>query len=309
MADLKYIKGVRTRYRNILENELQRCASLIDSDIELNAKEEILMKVNKCIKTLDVYREKLEDKSKELCCAIDDSDEDLVGEILNEDGILCEQVISSRIELEEFKDSILDQQIKHEERFDQSTVEKGDHLVKLQSEMQKMVMDQMKLQQEYFERQEKGRHDQSTVKLPKLEMIQFDGDKIKWTKFWDTFDCAVHSNKKLSDVEKLTYLMSKLTGEAKKTISGLALSNGNYRVAVKLLQERFSRKQEIIDLHYSHLMNTPRPEDTTESLRSFLNEIQRHLRSLEVLNQDVNQAVFVSMIKSKLPTKVLVNLK
>ena len=57
------------------------------------------MKVNNCIKTLDVYREKL-DKSKELCCAIEDSDEDLVSEILT--GILCEQVISRRIELGEF---------------------------------------------------------------------------------------------------------------------------------------------------------------------------------------------------------------
>ena len=54
--------------------------------------------------------------------------------------------------------------------------------------------------------------------------------------FWDTFECAVHSNKKLSDIEKLTDLMSKQTGEAKKTISGLELSNDNYAVAVKLLK-------------------------------------------------------------------------
>ena len=71
------------------------------------------------------------------------------------------------IEHQQFKDSILGSKLKHEERFDQSNVEEGEQLVHLQTEMQKMVMDQMKLQQEFFERQEKGRHDQCTVKLPK----------------------------------------------------------------------------------------------------------------------------------------------
>ena len=49
--------------------------------------------------------------------------------------------------------------------------------------------------------------------------------------------------------------------------------------------------------------------NTTYSLRFFLDKIQRHLRSLEVLGQDINQDVFVSMVKAKLPHDVLLQLE
>ena len=45
------------------------------------------------------------------------------------------------------------------------------------------------------------------------------------------------------------------------------------------------------------------------SLRLFLDKVQRHLRSLEVLKQDINQDVFVSMIKAKLPQAVILQLE
>ena len=43
-------------------------------------------------------------------------------------------------------------------------------------------------------------------------------------------------NESLSDVEKLKYLNSKLIGEAKLAVSGLLLSNENYKVAKELLK-------------------------------------------------------------------------
>ena len=47
-----------------------------------------------------------------------------------------------------------------------------------------------------------------TVKLPKLEMTSYSGDKFKWTVFWDAFENAVHTNKKMSNIEKLKFLKS-----------------------------------------------------------------------------------------------------
>ncbi len=46
----------------------------------------------------------------------------------------------------------------------------------------------------------------------------------------------------------MNYLKGKLTGEARSVISGLALSNDNYAVAVKLLRERFGNVQEVIGI-------------------------------------------------------------
>ena len=68
----------------------------------------------------------------------------------------------------------------------------------------------------------------NSVKLPKLEIPCFSGEKLKWAEFWDSFEAAVHLNTSLSEVEKLNYLMSKLSGEAENSVSGIQLSNENY---------------------------------------------------------------------------------
>ncbi|KAH3857248.1 hypothetical protein DPMN_099854 [Dreissena polymorpha] len=57
-------------------------------------------------------------------------------------------------------------------------------------------------------------------------MVSFDRDKLKWTEFWDSFETVVHHNKRLSNVEKFTYLKSKVLGEAKYVIAGLSLTRG-----------------------------------------------------------------------------------
>ena len=41
-----------------------------------------------------------------------------------------------------------------------------------------------------------------SVKLPKLELPSYNGDKIRFKEFWDSFDTAVNKNVKLSKKEK-----------------------------------------------------------------------------------------------------------
>ena len=56
-------------------------------------------------------------------------------------------------------------------------------------------------------------------------------------------------------------------------------------------------------------MNIQPPTSKVESLRVFLDLIERHLRSLEVMGENINQHVFVSMIKAKLTEDVLRHLE
>ena len=82
-----------------------------------------------------------------------------------------------------------------------------DQIVDLQNQMNSIVADQMKQQNEILEKQElKEKELATSVKLPKLDMVTFSGEKLKWTEFWDSFECAIHTKKKLSDIEKFTYL-------------------------------------------------------------------------------------------------------
>lgn len=140
-------------------------------------------------------------------------------------------------------------------------------------------------------------------------MTSFTSNKLKWYEFWDTFEVAVHLNEKLSGVEKFTYLRRKLVVEARNAISGLSLSNDNYNVAVGILKERFLEEQDLVHLHYRKLLNLPAVNNTTSNIKMFLDNVERHLRSLEVLKQDVNQDMFVSMVRSRLPEDVMFQLE
>ena len=106
-------------------------------------------------------------------------------------------------------------------------------------------------------------------------MTIFSGDKLRWTEFWDSFECAIHTNKKLSDIEKFNYLKSKVSGEAKSAILGLALSKENYKIAVEILKDRFGNTQEVIDLHYYKMINLQQAVNKTCSLRGLLDNIER----------------------------------
>ena len=46
----------------------------------------------------------------------------------------------------------------------------------------------------------------SKVNLPKLALLTFHGDPMKWASFWERFEAAVDSNDQLSVSHKLTHL-------------------------------------------------------------------------------------------------------
>ena len=47
----------------------------------------------------------------------------------------------------------------------------------------------------------------SQVKLPKLSIKKFNGELTKWVTFWDSFNSSIHTNPKLSSVDKFNYLI------------------------------------------------------------------------------------------------------
>ncbi len=92
------------------------------------------------------------------------------------------------------------------------------------------------------------------VKFPKLQLRSFNGDLTKWTAFWKSFESAVHNNTGLSDVEKFNYLKSLHEHSARESVSGLALTAGNYNQAIEILKKRFGCKQLIVNKHMDALL-------------------------------------------------------
>ena len=116
--------------------------------------------------------------------------------------------------------------------------------------------------------------DKVRVKLPKLQIEKFSGDPKQYRAFRDAFDLVVNENNDLTDVEKFTYLRSYLTGDALRLQSGLALTSGNYMVALELLERRFGTKQVIINSHMESLYKLPifRSSEDVKSIRENRNE-------------------------------------
>ena len=80
--------------------------------------------------------------------------------------------------------------------------------------------------------------------------------------------------------------------------------NGSYRVALGTLKERFGTEQAIANAWYLAPVNLPTAQVTTQSLRTFYNAVETHLRSLDASGQTVTQDLMIPLISSKQRTDV-----
>ena len=109
-----------------------------------------------------------------------------------------------------------------------------------------------------MENQDEPREQQSNprMKLPKLNLLIFDGDLLHWQEFWDIFDSAVHQQD-ISNVTKFSYLKNALRGEAVSAVCGISVTNNHYLMVIKLLKEKFGNRQAIVEALYFQLQYLP----------------------------------------------------
>ena len=121
---------------------------------------------------------------------------------------------------------------------------------------------------------------QARLRLPKLDLPHFDGDVQKWEPFWQSFECAVDGSE-LPEVQKLTYLRSLLSGEAKQCVQGLPLKADSYSATCELLKTRFGRKELVIFSHIQELLNIT--STGGGKLKELVDQLLVQVRSLEAL--------------------------
>ena len=97
------------------------------------------------------------------------------------------------------------------------------------------------------------RHD---VELPLLEIEKFDGNPLRWREFWDSFESIIHNEESLTPAIKFNYLIKYLEGDAEQTLDGIARTNQNYEMAVKLLTEKFGKENRIILTHLDEMFSS-----------------------------------------------------
>ena len=128
-----------------------------------------------------------------------------------------------------------------------------------------------------------------TIKLPKLTLPSFSSEYTQWVSFWDQFKTLVDSKRDMTNVEKLSYLKLSLKGDAAQIVSSLLVTDANYDIAKRKLEERYNNKRSIVKapLAAIHALPAVKKESSVE-LRKLLESTNEHVQALEALMLPVN---------------------
>ena len=146
------------------------------------------------------------------------------------------------------------------------------------------------------------------LKLPIIQLKKFDGTPENWQAFLENFECAIDLNEELSEIQKMTYLRSLLEDQAAATITGLQLTGDNYKVAMKLLKDRYDNKQLLISSHMKNLLSLEKVSDikNIEPMRRVYDRIEIQVRSLENLGIDPEMygPLLIPVLLAKVPEEL-----
>ena len=149
MANVTYLKGLRTRYNNILKNEVSTAGLLLSPSSLEGDKRESLSKVSTCIERLQTYCYKLESQSEKVTAAVGD-DETYTAEILEQDTSLCNSASESCAELKHLERKLQDLLCKEKERSTVNT--EKDIKSQMYEEFHQVLEKQMEMQTKLLER-------------------------------------------------------------------------------------------------------------------------------------------------------------
>ena len=125
------------------------------------------------------------------------------------------------------------------------------------------------------------------LKLPTMQLANFDGNYLEWTSFRDIFESSVHNNTNLSDSQKLHYLKTALKGNAARLLSSITVTDANYAIARDILNDRFQNKRALVKAHIEAMMSIPKGhQENVRILRNVQEILDQNRRALE--NQGVN---------------------
>ena len=142
-----------------------------------------------------------------------------------------------------------------------------------------------------------------TTKLPKLTFPSFSGEYTQWVSFWDQFTTLIDSKRDMTNVEKLSYLKLSLKGDAAQIVSSLLVTDANYDIAKRKLEERLNNKRSIVKVHLAaiHALPAVKKESSVE-LRKLLGSTNEHVQALDAFMLPVNHwdAILVYWLLEKL---------
>ncbi|XP_036345958.1 uncharacterized protein LOC118755513 [Rhagoletis pomonella] len=76
---------------------------------------------------------------------------------------------------------------------------------------------------------DRNTRDKHEIRLPHIQIPEFDGTYTEWIRFRDLFEAMIHTRANLSDVERFEYLQTRLKGDALSLVKHLRPTNDPHK--------------------------------------------------------------------------------
>lgn len=146
------------------------------------------------------------------------------------------------------------------------------------------------------------------TKLPPIQIPTFNGEYKNWSSFKELFTSIIHRDSQLTNIEKLHYLKTSLSGEPETLLKHISLSDCNYEEAWKILEQRFNNPRIIIGNIFRRFLNQRKVLTANPgSLKELIDTTNECLSSLRCQNLNIEtwDPLVVHIVVSKLDQDTL----
>ncbi|XP_075990254.1 uncharacterized protein LOC142985897 [Anticarsia gemmatalis] len=146
-------------------------------------------------------------------------------------------------------------------------------------------------------------HSPMKVKLPSIKLPTFSGNYEEWPTFKDLFISLIHECTKLSDIEKIHYLKTSVTGEAALLLKHIQPTSANYIQAWESLTHRYNNKRIIVNALLKRLFALKKcSHQSAVQLKVLLDTTSEIINSLKNLNVNTDSwdPLIVFLVAQKL---------
>ena len=150
------------------------------------------------------------------------------------------------------------------------------------------------------------------MRLPKIELVKFNGDIKDWLKFWSQFK-RIHENENMHKEDKFQYLIQSMVEgtRVRDLVDGYPPTAENYDKCMDSLRMRFGREELLIEFYVRELLSLVIKNVTNSrskgGITQLYDQLESHLRSLESIGMtsDKYAAMLLPLVESCIPEDML----
>uniref|UniRef100_A0AC35EUT0 Peptidase aspartic putative domain-containing protein n=1 Tax=Panagrolaimus sp. PS1159 TaxID=55785 RepID=A0AC35EUT0_9BILA len=140
--------------------------------------------------------------------------------------------------------------------------------------------------------------------IPTIDIPFFDGKLEDWRGWHQLIEVKVNK-KNVSDAEKRSFVISKLSGDALQCVKAYPVNDQNYPKIMDKLKENYGKDRDI-KLHLiDKLRNAPEIVNDTKSIRQEIERCEAWIRQLEDMGEPINTLDIERSIENRLPKWLL----